>query len=228
MQEIETAFLDAEKKAGIPLNRKDFLAFLEKKGAVMRLSPKAIGIVFEDIEFSIVSKSLLKSATDEYINNSKCQIVTTYSPKNIPPGWRLTNNVIRELFSRENNEDITIMMPFISPEQFFDYRIEIKNAIEAGRGITVITLPPEKVFSAKKDDQEKAIRYFSKLGAKIVLMKKVWFHAKIICFGEETVFFGSANWTKGGFSKNFELGVLLGGEKAKQISNFISYIKGFE
>jgi len=115
------------------------------------------------------------------------------------------NIILSNIQNAQNSIDIAMYN--------FKYK-EFANALDnaAKRGIKV------KVYYYKKK-----VNFTDKI---IVFKVQNKFHVKIALFDNKTAIFGSANWTKDSFKKNYEVIYITKKEKIiKKISRFFSTIK---
>ncbi|MFA6328360.1 MAG: phospholipase D family protein [Candidatus Micrarchaeia archaeon] len=205
-----------------PFDYRDFISFLELNKALKRVRNQMPGATLEDYLFEVsANDAILDDLIKEYVRQQDLEIVVTYPSKRLPAGWLTTRETIKKWFrSVIAGTEIIIVMPILQPDQISDFFVEIHAAGKRGAVVTVLTLPPRSVFSDKKEEQELSISMLRDAGIKVHHMKDLWFHAKIICFGEHATYIGSANWTEGGFKKNLEMGVIIRGERSKSVFSF--------
>lgn len=210
------------EKMSPPFDQRDFISFLEINKAIKRVRNQIPGATLDDYLFEITVNDLaLDDLIKEYIRQQDVEMVITYPSKRLPAGWLTTRETIKKWFRTvPTGTRIIIIMPILQPDQVSDFFVDIEAARKKGAIVSVLTLPPKSVFSDKKDEQEQSISMLRKTGIEVNHMKDLWFHAKIICFGEIAAYIGSANWTEGGFKKNLEMGVMLRGERAKSVYRF--------
>jgi phosphatidylserine/phosphatidylglycerophosphate/cardiolipin synthase-like enzyme len=214
------------KKLNEPFDPKDFLSFLEINSAIRRVKNPVAGASLVDYEFQITTtETQLDALIAEYVRQQELELVVTYPSKKLPAGWQRTRDAIKKWFRAVGaGTEILIIMPILQSDQVSDFLSDIEAAIKNGAVVQFLTLPTESVFKDKMKDQEKAIAFLSNSGIGVHHLRDLWFHAKIICFGETASYIGSANWTEGGFRKNLEMGVIIRGERARSVFRFFKSI----
>lgn len=104
----------------------------------------------------------------------------------------------------------------------FSYKKFAKELVKASKnGVKIkVILDKDKV---KEDDE---IYKYLKDNGIIIITPKEKLHTKIAIFDDETMLFGSLNWTKESFEKNYE--VLLVSKDKKIINEMSFFINSFK
>jgi len=213
---------ELSKNLSEPYDPKDFLSFLEINSVIKRVKNPIAGASLMDYNFQVIKTEVqLDGFIKEYARQQELELVVTYPLKKLPAGWQRTRDVIKKWFRvvGKGNE-ILIIMPILQPDQVSDFFSDIEAATRNGAVVKFLTLPTKSVFKEKRNEQEEAMEFLNGAGIEVQHLRELWFHAKIICFGETAAYIGSANWTEAAFRKNLEMGVIIRGERAKAVYRF--------
>lgn len=147
----------------------------------------------------------------------------------IRTGNRSTESVIEDLI--KNADDTIHIMAYLISEHATKFLNLIEQCLIRGVAITVVI---NDLYSTKeKKDKKKKIRnillllnddYDTLTLADFNNSRGGELHAKIIVVDRETAVFGSANFSFGGMSKNYELGIQIEGDPAWQLAKAITNI----
>jgi len=116
-----------------------------------------------------------------------------------------------------SKEEIVIVSPFISS----DFSADLKRFLEPKKSIISIITNSPKSRIVKESVHKKIISNLYEQNFNVKISKKD-FHAKIYLFDNKVAIIGSSNFSRKGFFDNYELGVVIFGNKCSMIRKWIN------
>ncbi len=114
-----------------------------------------------------------------------------------------TEDVIKELIDKSNK--FLLLTVFIITESMVLKNIE--KALKRGVNVEIFIHNDKEFFKSIQPDLLKFQEKYPHI--KVFLAPNEFLHAKVLISDKKKVLIGSANLTKAGLSKNYELGILL-------------------